>query len=218
MPELQHLLRVLSGEAAIDIKQLVRMLGNGRLNDSEAYDLATTAYPGIMDAYLAGAADLTATWYEEQPGGKAKFIAAAADLPPAEKLGASARWALSQADPINALKGSGIRAVFDSSRRTVIQNAAREGVRWVRYASSTACGFCRMLATRGAVYSSEANALRAHDHCHCMAVPDRDGSYEPPDYVERWIRDYESAAASGAVTPGQIAYAMETAERARQAG
>ena len=38
-----------------------------------------------------------------------------------------------------------------------------------RTASSGACSFCLMLASRGAVYMTEATAVAGHDHCNCGA-------------------------------------------------
>ncbi|MFV8169837.1 ADP-ribosyltransferase [Mycolicibacterium peregrinum] len=122
-----------------------------------------------------------------------------------------------QSDPALALKGTATRSVFSGSRDTVITNANREGVRWARHASANACGFCRMLATRGAVYHSQALAKKSHDHCHCLAVPDRDGLYVPAPYVEQWERDYAQARRGGATTPGQIANAMDKVDGGRRA-
>lgn len=167
---------------------------------------------------------------------------------------------------LSRLSGSVKRMIYDSSRQTVLHNLSTEygdppggsfddepGTRWARYASANACSFCRMLATRAAVYRSresavsvvgrsidittadrrhiaagqttrdEALARRAsysnaraarksgksvgdrktgrlrgtsgygskyHDHCRCIAVPVRPGTYyEPPDYVNQWEDD-----------------------------
>ncbi len=103
---------------------------------------------------------------------------------------------------LSRLSGSVKRMVYDASRDTVVSNATQEGVRWVRVAQPDACAFCRMLATRSAVYHSQALALRGaspysesyHDHCRCVAVPVRAGSvYTPPDYVQQWMQDYNDA-------------------------
>jgi len=64
--------------------------------------------------------------------------------------------------------------------RDVVERTATEGrgvVGWRRRLSGRACGFCAMLASRGAVYVSKASATvasrgtRYHDHCHCWAEP-----------------------------------------------
>ena len=116
--------------------------------------------------------------------------------------------------------GVPVRRVFDASRQTVIVNAAHEpGTRYARYASPTACAFCRMLATRtteaDGLYFSKQSATRVvgrggrprgtqaigdrfHDNCKCVAVAIRPGdTYEPPEFVAKWDKEYKAAAANG---------------------
>ena len=151
------------------------------------------AYPFVVDPFIAASATLSAQWYEDlNPD-----AAFATEIPPvveASVLEKSVGWALGQADPLSALMGSTERRVFTASRDTIVSNARREGVRFARYASANACPWCRVLATRQAVYSSAENAVRGHDKCHCLAVPVRDGdSWTPPDYVRQWTQDYNDA-------------------------
>lgn len=181
--------------------------------------------PGIVDPYLAAAGDITADWYEAQAPGRA-YVATPAALVDEGRLQATARWAAgtvltrSPVSPLDLLAGSMQRALFNESRETIIQNSdAEPGARWARHASANACEFCRMVATRGAVYASESAAStvggrgstgsrgggvrtrgnqaigsKYHDHCHCIAVPVRPGqSYEPPSYVEEWGAEYTRA-------------------------
>lgn len=214
--EFQLLLAQLAGELGSRIDRLVPSLD--RLSQPELLSFMTDAYPELVTPYIAAGNNLTTVWYDEQPTPpEAKpFYAEPAAVTPVEQLAASARWAMLQSDPTGALKGTATRAVFNGSRDTVITNTEREGVRWARHASANACGFCRMLATRGAVYRSQALAKKSHDHCHCLAVPDRDGLYVPAPYVEQWERDYTQARRDGATTPGQIANAMDKAEGGRR--
>lgn len=209
--EFQQLLTGLARALGVKIDQLGASLG--RLDQRELLAFITDAYPELITPYLAAAADATATWYDEQPSNASTFIARPAGPLPADQLAISGRWAMLQANPSAALQGTATRSVFTSSRDTVVVNAEREHVRWARHASATACGFCRLLATRGAVYRSEASARKGHDHCHCLAVPDRDGRYQPPTYVGRWEKDYMQARKDGARTPAQIAYAMDKVGR-----
>lgn len=204
--EFQALIASVAGELATDVKKLLSRLNS--LSQSEALAFITDAYPGLATPYATLASGLTAQWYEDRPG-PAGFVARTVDPDPVEKLATSGRWALVQHDPISALQGSATRAVFNAQRETVIANAERENTRWARHASATACGFCRALATRGAVYQSQASAKRAHDKCHCLAVPDRDGSYEPAPYVEKWVRDYEIAQSKSDGSLRSIAAAMD---------
>lgn len=181
--------------------------------------------PGIVDPYLAASGDITADWYEAQAP-ELEYVATPAALPDEGKLQTTARWAAgtvltnSPVSPLDLLAGSMQRALFNESRETIIQNAESErGARWARHASANACEFCRMVATRGAVYASESAAStvggrgstgsrgggvrtrgsqeigsKYHDHCHCIAVPVRPGqSYDPPSYVEEWEAEYTRA-------------------------
>jgi hypothetical protein len=168
------------------------------------------AYARLVDPFLAASAQLSAHWYHSLAP-TVPFAAAPGPLPPPEALQQNADYALSTPDPVGTLGGTTERHVFATSGLTVAANADREGVRYARYASANACAFCRILATRKAVYTSEAAATRVggrggrprgsraigdsyHDNCHCIAVPVRPGEgYQPPDYVDQWQRDYEAA-------------------------
>ena len=65
-------------------------------------------------------------------------------------------------------------------------------VRFARVPSGVdTCKFCAMLASRGAVYSSEETAGKEiHENCHCTCVPSWGGSdiegYDPEEYYDRW--------------------------------
>lgn len=132
---------------------------------------------------------------------------------------------------LSRLSGSAHRMVFDASRDTVISNGEKQKVKFARYASANACAFCRLLATRGPVYNSEQSATtvvgkrgiasgtrqlgeKYHDACRCVAVPIPAGdAYEPPDYVQKWQKEYEQARSdvfdsSDAMTPSNILAAM----------
>ena len=160
--------------------------------------------PAVVDPYLSAAGDVTADWYESQAPELA-FTAAPAPLPPESQLQTTARWAAgtvltkTAVTPLDLLSGSMQRALFDESRRTVLDNVEAEpGAKWARYASANACPFCRMVATRGDVYTSESAAggygSKYHDHCRCLAVAVRPGkSYDPPSYVEDWQAEYTRA-------------------------
>lgn len=122
--------------------------------------------PAVVDPYLSAAGDVTADWYESQAPELA-FTASPAPLPPEAQLQTTARWAAgtvltkTPVTPLDLLSGSMQRALFNESRRTVLDNSAVEpGARWARHASANACEFCKMVATRGGVYYSEESATR----------------------------------------------------------
>jgi hypothetical protein len=240
--EFQRLLTGISNELGTRIDKIGPRLG--RLSQPELLGFISDAYPALATPYLASAASATAVWYGEQPSKNAGFVVEPAELAPVEQLAASGRWAMLQADPASALKGTASRAVFGASRDTVLINAGREGARWARHASASACGFCRMLATRdeqylykasGVVFDKELGAYRTkvigrggrtqgtqklgdryHDHCHCTAVPVRKGgTFEPAPYVKQWEADYKAATRAGASSAKEIALAMERASGER---
>lgn len=230
VPEFRQLLVSLADDLGSKIDRLGESVG--RLDRGELLAFITDAYPELVTPYIAEAQDATATWYEDQPtlAGAKRFHAEPAALPSVEQLATSGRWAIGQSDSAAALKGSAKRSIFRGSRNTVVANARREGVRWARYARPGACGFCRMLATRsvtvgGSLYLSEGTALAAsrshivkgHDWCTCLVVPDRDGEYVGPDYVQQWAADYERATKEGARSAGEIAQAMERIGNERDA-
>jgi hypothetical protein len=71
----------------------------------------------------------------------------------------------------DALRGASTRMVMMGGRDTVT-NAVRSDPMakgWERVIEPGACGFCAMLAGRGAVYKASSVDFRAHDHCHCVA-------------------------------------------------
>ncbi|WP_336790445.1 ADP-ribosyltransferase [Gordonia malaquae] len=188
----------------------------GEVSSDEFRDLMVSAYPEIVTPYIAAAADLGATVYDLAPSDNPDFKARPAELAPVEKLQASASWALNTGAgeaALALLQGSATRSMFDGYRDTIVENAAAEpGAKWVRHASANACGFCRMQATRGAVYHSEQSAGGSHDGCHCIAVMVRPGQdYTPPPYVEEWKDDYAAARQDGLTDPKDIAKAMDNA-------
>lgn len=124
------------------------------------------AVPEIATQYSTVSGVASAEFYDAQLP-NSTFRAVPAAPPPIEQVQASTRWALgtmltkSPATPLDLLAGSLQRMVFGASRRTVYENVAEEpGARFARYASANACEFCRMLATRTVLYTSESTALR----------------------------------------------------------
>lgn len=211
--EFQSLLGTLAEELQARIGRLLSSVSG--LDTAELMAFITDAAPELLTPFITAAADLTTVWYDDQDP-VSDFIAQPADLPADDALAVAARWAMTQADRVAAWSGAATKALFDTSRETVKINAAREGVRWARHAQPDACGFCRILATNGYFYTSEQAALavrhtdtEGHDHCNCIAVPDRDGTYSPPDYIEQWKRDYKAARKAVGGNPGSIANAMD---------
>ena len=80
------------------------------------------------------------------------------------------------------------KLVLDAGRDTITGAvlADRKARGWARVTQPGACYFCVMLATRGAVYKTEATAgFQAHDHDHCHPEPVFT-AYEPSAQVREW--------------------------------
>jgi len=153
----QQLLATLSGKAVAAVTALWNTLQD--LDPDTRWRALETAFPAVVDPFLSASGTLAAEWYSSLDP-SAPFAVETAPPIPKDALAANANWALTQIDVISALAGAVERQVFNQSRETLLSNVEREGVKWARYASANACEFCRMLATRGAVYASEAAAGR----------------------------------------------------------
>lgn len=190
----QALQSVLADLGTVTVQQVVTLFR--KYSDAADFPkLLKQALPEIVQPHAQAAAEITAQWYEELNPASAFQATPVVDLP-VQRIDKSVDWALyapGQATPMDKTAGSSKRMVSDASRDTVIANAADEGVKWARYASANACAFCRLLATRGAVYTEKGAAFKAHDHDRCIAVPERGGTYTPPDYVDQWQKDYVAA-------------------------
>ena len=163
------------------------------------------AIPELVDPYASVAADLAAEWYDDSAPGSG-FTAAPADLPSVEALRSSTAWALGASgdDALARLGGVTQRAIWNTSRRTIVENATRErGARWSLVAASDACAWCAMMTTRGAVFHSDSSArATGHDHCRCVLreLRPQGDSFEPPDYLDRYEKAYRSASSRASGT------------------
>jgi len=182
--ELQLILTALADDATAKVVALLARLG--RLDRAEAMAFVTEAFPEVIGPHLAAGGDVGATMYEDLPGGIQGFTPVAADLPPNEQLGSNIRWLLLNGSA-DAVRGTVTRLVNNAVRDTQFTNLAAEyadpgilddpaavlGTVWARYASSNACGFCRVLATRGAVYRSKQSAERVTGRGVDLTLSDR---------------------------------------------
>lgn len=141
-----------------------------------------------LGKYRGGAASLTADWYETLRRAviDEDFSATLADDMPSEEIDAKVRWLMTRLndnpDALDSLTGdlsSFIdRVVKAGSRETIIKSVKNDPSkpRFARVpAGNETCPFCRMLASRGFVYTSEKAAAGIkrgyHGHCDCVIVP-----------------------------------------------
>lgn len=146
-----------------DLTQVWRQVED--LDARTASQTLLSATPDIAEQYTTVSSMASAEFYDSRlPTSTFKAIPAAP--PPPAQVEGSTRWALSalyretEASPLALLAGSLQRMVFNASRETIVGSVRMEtGATYARYASATACPFCKMLATRGATYSTEEAAV-----------------------------------------------------------
>ena len=170
--------------------------------------------PGVAAKYGDAAAALAMDYYEfareaaEVPG---MYIPAPAPLAPPGRFEGSIRWAVGAVvgpEPSFEalglrLGGSVSRAVVDVATDTLVgATVSDERARgWSRILEPGACGFCRMLADRGAVYTEDTVRFASHDNCRCSASPqfswgsgDRTVSTLPYQVSQRRLSERERRA------------------------
>ena len=203
-----------------DVRGLRRLIIPSRLRASMPDWFA--AVQAVVDQYAQASAGLGAEFYDAQreaAGVPGLFTVPVVDPPPGEKTEASLRWAAkdvwerdpeqataAQREPLDirlvqAEKKAELVAqklVADTGRSTVLE-AVRQDPQaraWARSAALGACAFCKMLASRGSVFARDTVGFRAHDGCHCGAIPVfRGQTFEPSPQAREWARLYDEYAA-----------------------
>lgn len=134
--------------------------------------------PSIAEDYGMALAALAADWYDSlraEAGVSGSYTPPLPPLPDPERWESMARWVTSgNKTEVEALVSGGVRrTLMNMHRETVMlgveDDPAADG--WARFARPGACGFCRMLAMRGGVYTSSTSKFGSHDHCTCLAGP-----------------------------------------------
>lgn len=185
----------------------------------------TAAAAGLASRYGAASASLAADYYDAErvaAGVGGRFAVSPAEPAGLDQVTASLDWATKglwstdpDADAARRLVGSvGQKLILDPSRATLLDAIAQDGQArgWARVARPGACWFCRMLATRGAVYKTEATALfradgrRYHDDCHCNVEPLFGLAHEPPAHVRQWQAMWRDATAGKSGRAARIAF------------
>ncbi|AWY05189.1 MuF-like minor capsid protein [Gordonia phage Margaret] len=191
-------------------------------NPDGFFDYMQDAYVDLVTPGMDMAAEAGATYYDlagDDDGLSDEFLRLA-DPIPEEALRKTARWALAKGDAttgLQMLSGTVPRRLYGAARESVRLSAEAEpGARWARVAKADACGWCRMLATREAVYSSAKAAVgsghddRYHDDCRCLAAAVRPGKrFTPPSYTAQWNDEYEQLTREVGTDPNAIARAWD---------
>jgi hypothetical protein len=182
------------------------------------------AVRALVGEYGAASATAAADYYDAQRVAAkvtGRFTVPLLDPPPDEQVDNSLRWAtkdLWPRDPddpgttaaqllpveqrLDAAESKAEavaqKLVTDQGRGTVVGAVRQDGqaVGWARTAALGACAFCRLLATRGMTYKADTVKFRAHDGCHCGAVPVFKGQrFELSAHAAEWDRIYREYAA-----------------------
>lgn len=180
------------------------------------------AVRALVAAYGQASSSLAADFYDaERVAARVtgRFTVPLLDPPPDEQVEESLRWATkdlwprepehatpAQAEPLDTRleqaqkKAEAVaqKLVADQGRGTVVGAVQRDrqATGWARAAALGACAFCKMLATRGAVYEQDTAGFRAHDGCHCGVVPVFRGQrFELSAHAAEWERLYREYAA-----------------------
>ena len=123
----------------------------------------TDAFEALVSTYGGVSADMTVEWWDEIMADELYF-AEAAPLPTHRQLVKEVRWGTApdvqgEDDVLRRMAALMQKHIFGAHRNTVDINALNHKVGYARYAQADACAFCRLLASRGAVYGSPAAAL-----------------------------------------------------------
>jgi len=184
------------------LRRLWRLVDLGDVSGSlPAYKTAVAA---VVNQYGLASASFGSDYFDTmraQAGVTAPFRTPLVDPAPDAQVQASLGWATSDltgpsaptitgddlATTVQAkVEGVSQKLVTDAGRNELIAaiEADKEATGWARVTKPGACAFCRMLATRGAVYrSAETAKFEAHDKCHCTIQPLFGHHYEPPAHT-----------------------------------
>jgi hypothetical protein len=216
-----------------EMRRLRRLINPSRLQAS--VPVWIEAVRALVDEYSDASAALAAEVYDLERGAASvagRFTVPVAGPPPEDKVANSLRWAtkdLWPRDPADATpaqlepldvrleqafkKADAVvqKLVADQGRETVRQAVQQDrgAVAYARAAALGACSFCKLMASRGAVYkdarsagrdanerfTGEASVVKFHNDCHCTIIPVFRGQrFEFSPQAAEWDRIYREYA------------------------
>jgi len=217
-----------------DLRGIRRLINPSRLQTSVPPWIEAVA--AIVARYSEVSATLAADFYDGErvsAGAAGAFTVPLADPPPGEQVDSAMRWAtkdlwprddavatVAQQKPLDVrleaamtkADGATQKLVADRGRATLRQavNSDPQAVAYARAAALGACAFCRLMASRGAVYrnaqtagrdanelfTGDASVVKFHNDCHCAIVPVFRGQrFELSPHAQEWDRLYQQYAA-----------------------
>jgi hypothetical protein len=182
------------------------------------------AVRALVGEYGTASAKAAADYYDAERVAAevtGRFTVPLLDPPPDEQVDSSLRWATKDLWPRNPddaattpaqrlpmeqrLGAAEAKAevvtqklVTDQGRGSIVGAVRqdRQAVGWARTAALGACAFCKLLAARGMTYKADTVKFRAHDGCHCGAIPVFKGQrFELSAHAAEWDRIYREYAA-----------------------
>lgn len=199
-PELRNGLLLVQRGVSTDLAALFREVTSA----AEARQALGDLLPDITRRYGDAAAAMAADWYDAARV-KAEVPGSFQSIPAQVKIDDLSGLARVGSAPLvgesSALQ-TALSLVVDGVGRRVAQ-AARETVMGSSIADPQArgwqrdgvgaCAFCRMLISRGAVYSEASVDFGAHVRCRCTAVPAFSGAPRPVRPFTPSLRRYSDA-------------------------
>jgi hypothetical protein len=208
--------RALTSLLVADLASAWELLDFTRLAATRPEWIAAAA--ALIHRYSQASASLATRFYRQDraaAGIRGNFTVPVADPPPFAQIQLSLEWATKglwdkpPSDPqaaeniakahetaLTKVEGMAQKLVLDVGRDTKIAAVKkdRSATAYYRATEPGACSFCALMASRGAVYKSQAAAgasadrkfvgdasdFKFHDHCHCDVKPVFKGQqYEP---------------------------------------
>ena len=180
----------------------------------EAQEALNDVLPALVRQYGEAAALLASEWYDDLreqylDGDVPRFSAYPARLDD-QGIYSLTGWAREHANDVEAMRaliaGGMSRRIADWARETVMASSfadpRAEG--WMRVGRASSCAFCRMLVSRGAVYTRSTVKFASHDDCNCGAAPKFGGAADVFDVDEyrrsarRWRNQNEKTESAEA--------------------
>lgn len=171
-------LTLLGDDAEDQVRWMLRR-SSGRW-ESRRLQLLDTV-PGVVAFYSEGSSAIAADFYDDARVGVAgSYTASPVILDRTVKIRRGIAWA---SEPLSVDDDELAAARFAQLMRTemarpyrdtIITNRKQDpqAIGWKRITrGAKSCGFCRMLADRGAVYRKETATFASHDDCMCTASP-----------------------------------------------
>lgn len=165
--------------AAVDA--VVTLLGKVKGSPESRRAALLDGVPEVIGYYAEGSAALAADFYDDEraragevPGYSARLLIPDRTVKIRRAVAWSALPLFEGADDQSAARLAEVVQIETARpyRETIVGNRQQDprAVGWRRVAAG-GCGFCRMLADKGAIFRESTARFAAHEHCHCVAEP-----------------------------------------------